>query len=61
LQRFGGMMHRLPVGLAAHDDGDELGRGGHKNLAARPKNEGSVLDEGTGRRKRGPPCPLFFY
>jgi hypothetical protein len=45
------MFHRLPVGLAAHDDGDEF-RGGHGDLGAAAKKEGSLLDEGAGPRKR---------
>ena len=32
-----------------------------KTLRRRPKNEGSVLDEGAGRRKRGPPSPLYLF
>src|SRR5258707_29556 len=50
-QRFGGMAHGLPVGLASHDDGD---RGGHAvNSFRESKNIGRIIRSARGSARRG--------
>src|SRR5579863_7197138 len=46
LQRLGGMLHRLPVGLAAHDDANRVAGVGHA-LPPQAKSRETVLYTGA--------------